>query len=313
MIKTETKPAVSPDDLLKAVVTGHAEPAVDAKAPDAAAPMIAVMRSLKAIDRRTVAIPGACLAFGALLGGGVIAMTHASALSSDAVAALSTTLDAGRTETARLGSDIAQLHQVLADLRASTDTARKEASTRSSALGERLTQLDRNLMAKTAALSERLDQVEREQNARIASLGAQIDRRAATVTKAEPTQTGSLAEIRNTEPKAVEAKVAEAKITEAKITEAKLADTKITEAKLADTKPADVKKASVGDKPPVIDAWAVREVYDGMAILENRRHRLLEIGPGEILPGFGRVEGVERRGRDWVVVTRQGVVVPQPW
>ena len=299
MTKTETKPAVSPGDLLKAVVTGHADPVSHAKAPEAAAAPLALLRSLSRIDRRTLAIPGACLAVGALLGGGVIAMTRSSALSSDAVAALSTTLDAGRTETARLGSDIAQLHQVLADLRASTDTARKEASTRSSALGERLAQLDKNLTAKSAALGERLEQVEREQNARIAGLTAQIERRAATAAKPEPTQTGSLAETRSVEPKLAEPKVTEAKI---------------TEAKLADVKPADVKpKALASDKPPVIDAWAVREVYDGMAILENRRHRLLEIGPGEILPGFGRVEGVERRGRDWVVVTRQGLVTPQPW
>ncbi|MCJ2071713.1 hypothetical protein MKK75_23405 [Methylobacterium sp. J-030] len=300
MIKTETKPAATPDDLLKAVVSGQAESAADAvKAPKTAAPALVVLRSLSRIDRRRLAVPGACLALGALFGGGLIALTRSSALSSDAVAALSTTLDAGRTETARLGSDIAQLHQVLADLRASTDSARKEASSRSGALGERLAQLDKNLTAKTAALGERLEQVEREQTARIAGLAAQIERRAATVAKAEPSQTGSLAETRSVEPKVVEAKVT---------------DARITEAKLADVKPADVKpKAPVSDKPPVIDAWAVREVYDGMAILENRRHRLLEIGPGEILPGFGRVEGVERRGRDWVVVTRQGLVTPQPW
>ncbi|MCJ2063164.1 hypothetical protein MKK63_10630 [Methylobacterium sp. J-088] len=305
MTKTETKPAVSPDDLLKAVVTGHADSAPEAAmSPEAPARTLAMLRSLPRIDRRALAIPGVCIALGALLGGGVIAMTHSSGLSSDAVAALSTTLDAGRTETARLSSDIAQLHRILADLRASTDTARKEATSRSSALGERFAQLDKNLTAKNAALGERLDQVEREQNARIASLAAQIDRRSAAVTKAEPTQTGSLAEPRSVEPKTVEPKVVEAKVTDAKAVETKLAD-----AKLADVKP----KSTGGEKAPVIDAWAVREVYDGMAILENRRHRLLEIGPGEILPGFGRVEGVERRGRDWVVVTRQGIVTPQAW
>lgn len=310
MTKTETKPAVSADDLLKAVVTGHTEPAAEAaKTSEISASVLAVFRSMSRLDRRSLAVPGACLAIGALLGGGVIAMTHSSALSSDAVAALSTTLDAGRTETARLGSDIAQLHQVLADLRASTDTARKEASARSGTLGERIAQFEKNLTAKTAALGERLEQVEREQNARIAGLAAQIERRSATVAKAEPTQTGSLAETRNVEPKGVEAKVAEAKAPEPKPSEPKIVEAKLAETKLADLKP----KSVASDKPPVIDAWAVREVYDGMAILENRRHRLLEIGPGELLPGYGRVEGVERRGRDWVVVTRQGLVTPQPW
>ena len=29
-------------------------------------------------------------------------------------------------------------------------------------------------------------------------------------------------------------------------------------------------------KPPVIDGWALRDVYEGTAILENRRRRLVE-------------------------------------
>ncbi|MCJ2138324.1 hypothetical protein MKK69_30450 [Methylobacterium sp. J-026] len=297
MTKSETTPAVSPADLLKAVVTGQADAGGETATSEPRTRKRAAREALAQIDLRRLAIPGACLAVGALLGGGVIAATRSAALPNDAVLALSTTLDAGRTETARLGSDIAQLHQVLADLRASTDTARKEATARSGALSERLAQLDKTLAAKTAALGERLEQVEREQNVRIAGLAAQIERRSPPVTpvaKAEPTQTGSLAETRSVEPKA--------------------GDAKITEARLADIKPADAKpKAPAVEKTPVIDGWAVRDVYDGMAILENRRHRLLEIGPGEVLPGFGRVEGVERRGRDWVVVTRQGLVTPQPW
>lgn len=304
MIKTETTPAVSPADLLKAAVTGKADAAAvgDIKAPTKGAAVRAAIQSIQQVDRRRLVIPGATLALGALLGGSVIAMTRSAGPSNDALAVLSTTLDASRIETARLGTDIAQLRRIVADLRASTDTARKEAASRNGALSERLTQLDKNLTAKTGALGERLEQVEREQNTRIAGLAAQIERRGASsaaVAKAEPTQTGSLAETRSVETKAVDAKLSEARL---------------TEAKLADVKPAEMKpKVSTGEKPPVIDTWAVREVYDGMAILENRRHRLLEIGPGEILPGFGRVEGVERRGRDWVVVTRQGLVTPQPW
>ena len=40
---------------------------------------------------------------------------------------------------------------------------------------------------------------------------------------------------------------------------------------------------------------------------------MVEVSPGDILPGVGRVEGVERHGREWVVVTRQGLVTSQPW
>ena len=63
----------------------------------------------------------------------------------------------------------------------------------------------------------------------------------------------------------------------------------------------------------MVDGWAVRDVYDGAAILENRKRRIVEVAPGDTLPGVGRVEAVERRGHEWVVVTRQGLVTPQPW
>ncbi len=35
--------------------------------------------------------------------------------------------------------------------------------------------------------------------------------------------------------------------------------------------------------------------------------------PGDTLPGAGRVEAIERQGRQWVVVTRQGFVTPKEW
>jgi hypothetical protein len=310
MTKSEAKQAVSPVDLLKAAVAGTADPRPETKveAKEEPKPKRIALPPLPKLDWRRLAVPGAALAVGTLLGGGVMALSR-SAPSNDAVMALSTTLDAGRTETARLSSDIAQLHQVLADLRASTDTARREAGNRSSALGERLAQLDKSLNAKNAALSERFEQVEREQNARIAGLATQVERRAASAAtpaaRTEPTQTGSLADApRSVEPKAVEAKAPEPRS----------AEVKVPETKLADAKPVDLKpKPAAPEKPPVIDGWALRDIFEGAAILENRRHRLVEVGPGDILPGVGRVEAVERRGREWVVVTRQGLVTAQAW
>ena len=63
----------------------------------------------------------------------------------------------------------------------------------------------------------------------------------------------------------------------------------------------------------MVETWAVRDVFDGTAILEDRRRRLVEVGPGDSVPGIGRVEGIERRGREWVVVTRQGLITHQAW
>lgn len=62
-----------------------------------------------------------------------------------------------------------------------------------------------------------------------------------------------------------------------------------------------------------ISDWALREVQDGVAVIEDRKHRVLEVAKGDIVPGLGRIEAVERRGRDWTVTTGRGVIVPQRW
>jgi len=60
------------------------------------------------------------------------------------------------------------------------------------------------------------------------------------------------------------------------------------------------------DEP--ISGWVVREVYDGAALVESQNRRLYEVAPGGFVPGVGRVEAIERRGRSWVVLTDKGVI-----
>lgn len=59
--------------------------------------------------------------------------------------------------------------------------------------------------------------------------------------------------------------------------------------------------------------WALREVLDGVAVIEDRKRRIIEVSRGDVVPGLGRVEAVERRARTWAVVTKQGDIVPQGW
>jgi len=56
-----------------------------------------------------------------------------------------------------------------------------------------------------------------------------------------------------------------------------------------------------------LDGWVLREVYDGAALVEGNR-RLYEVMPGGVIPGVGRVESIERRGRSWVVLTDKGTI-----
>jgi len=69
--------------------------------------------------------------------------------------------------------------------------------------------------------------------------------------------------------------------------------------------PAEAKPA----KLPVLEDWIVRRVYDGAALVEGRRHGIMDIAPGESLPGLGRVQEIRREDGHWVVVTPKGLIV----
>lgn len=87
------------------------------------------------------------------------------------------------------------------------------------------------------------------------------------------------------------------------------------QAALPKTEPA--RTGSIGEAaaaaPATIEGWALREVLDGVATIEDRKRRVVEVARGDTVPGLGRVESVERRGRSWTVVTKQGLIVPQGW
>ena len=59
--------------------------------------------------------------------------------------------------------------------------------------------------------------------------------------------------------------------------------------------------------PQLITNWVVRDVYDGIALVESPRGSI-EVTPGETIPGAGTVRAIERRGAGWIVITSRGVV-----
>jgi hypothetical protein len=59
--------------------------------------------------------------------------------------------------------------------------------------------------------------------------------------------------------------------------------------------------------PQLITNWVVRDVYDGIALVESPRGSI-EVAPGEIIPGAGIVKSIERRGGGWIVITSRGLV-----
>ncbi len=69
--------------------------------------------------------------------------------------------------------------------------------------------------------------------------------------------------------------------------------------------------AEAAGKPQVLRGWVLREVYDGLALVEGADGPI-EVAPGELLPGAGRVRSIERRGGGWIVVTSRGVINHAP-
>jgi hypothetical protein len=61
-------------------------------------------------------------------------------------------------------------------------------------------------------------------------------------------------------------------------------------------------------KPPIVQGWVLRRVYDGAALIEGR-DGIIEVEPGIVAPGLGRIESIKRQDGRWVVVTSRGLVV----
>jgi len=59
---------------------------------------------------------------------------------------------------------------------------------------------------------------------------------------------------------------------------------------------------------PVIDGWVVRDVYHGAALIEGHGG-MIEVLPGDSLPGLGRIQQVRRQDGRWVVITSRGQIV----
>lgn len=71
---------------------------------------------------------------------------------------------------------------------------------------------------------------------------------------------------------------------------------------------ADPKKAEPDPRKTKIEGIFVRDIDDGFALIELRNGGYMDVAVGYTVPGIGRVEAIERRGRQWVVVTPKGYI-----
>ena len=267
----------SPAEAAKASPEALLKAAVSGGKPKAAPTAPTAAKAGRRLDGMAMGLAGAALALGTVLGAGTAMLAAPRSEGTGVVLAeINAALEANRLEASRLAIASDRLDKSVAALKEVSEAARSEAKARGGALTEKVGKTETALVAKIAALGERIDQAEKEQTARLAATTAQADKRTVAAATAPAPVPAPLPAVK-AEP------VQTGSITEPK------------------------------PKPAIIESWAVRDVYDGTAMLEDRRRRLVEVAIGDSIPGVGRVEAVERRGREWVVVTRQGLVTPQPW
>jgi hypothetical protein len=66
--------------------------------------------------------------------------------------------------------------------------------------------------------------------------------------------------------------------------------------------------AAEAKKTSIVNGWVLYQVRDGAALIEGR-DGLIEVEPGDMLPGLGRVETMRKQDGRWVVVTSRGLIV----
>jgi len=173
-------------------------------------------------------------------------------------------------EAMRSRDELVNLRKVLAEIKAGA------ANTRD--MGGAVTQL-----------ASRVDRLEKEQGARLDKLGDRIDRNAAT----------RLADV-----------TARLDKLEAKTAAAAVAAKPSPKLNVAKTGPAVSYETTgaIGRPTPRLRNFFLAEIHNGYAMIDSPAGEFA-VAPGDIVPGGGRVLRIERRGRDWVVVTTQGQIV----
>ena len=71
--------------------------------------------------------------------------------------------------------------------------------------------------------------------------------------------------------------------------------------------PATEPKAAI--KNSLVEGWSLRKVYGSDAALVEGRYGVVEIVPGDLVPGLGRIQEIKRQDGHWVVVTSRGLIV----
>jgi hypothetical protein len=225
------------------------------------------------------------------LAAGWVGGSHLSASGSPSVAvpawaeAASAGIRDSRDDVVRLAGDVRALKVTLEALKEAHDKPRPDAGARQ--ILERLDRSERvaqEASARFIKVAEQLDRIEREPakaagavTERLERIERQVIATANTVAGGAPAAAPAAAKAAAPGPMPVP----------------------------DPTQTASVPKFDPRQTP--VEGWVLLEVYDGAALVEGR-NKVHEIAPGQALPGVGKVQAIEKRGKAWIVVTDKGFI-----
>lgn len=285
--KPEAKPAPAP------TVAANPAPATRPGPRDPAPAQKGAPRRI--LGRLAVLAAATILALGAGFAGGHILLDTAE--QSRMLARAAEALRAEQDDVVRLTGDVRALKVAVEALKESVDRPARPDAAPAPQLLERIERAERApeaALTQIARHSEQLDRIEaalqeaareaRDPAQRLAALGERLDRMERQIA-------------------AIAGKPAPAQV-------AAVQTTALPAGPMPPEPPAQTGSVpkDTPAKDAAVDGWILREVYDGIALIESKNRRLIEVTPGEAVPGIGRVESIERRGKRWVVVTARGVI-----
>ena len=227
-------------------------------------------------------------------------------------------------DAARAKEETADIRKVLGELKAQASATHDVGA----AIGQLTSRVDRVERDQGAHLDKLGDRMDHDSSSRFADLAARIDKLEKKTASAAPVKADEFAAPiaqlsarvdklgerieRETSPRFADLSGRLDKL------EKKTAAPSVASVVPAPAKPAlvaaNVSNETTGSierpKPP-LRGYMVVDVRDGYATIEGREGAM-SVAPGDTLPGLGRVLRIERRGREWDVVTSLGVISSVP-
>lgn len=206
--------------------------------------------------------------------------------------------------------DVVGLRASVTSLQANLETSRSQTHTAIIEFSARVEALDRDSAARMLYAARdnavRFEKLDRDVTARLGEVDKFVMRSAERITKLELRTDPVVgpSPVSFAPPATPRAPMALAPISFPRLRPLAEADAAPLPAET--TRVAATPRSANAHRIPVY-GYVLRDVRQGVAVLEGRSG-LRQVAPGDDIPGAGRVRAIEKRGREWVVVTSIGVI-----